>query len=155
MKDTIVVDTEDALLVCDKSRTSDINKLVKEIKKHYDETTQISKTVVRPWGVYTCLNRGKGWLTKIITVSPKHKLSLQSHNYRSEHWVVLEGKATVVLENETIPLEKGKSINIPVQAKHSLQNKEKEPLKILEVQKGDYISEDDIVRYEDIYGRVV
>ena len=155
LNDTIVVDTEDALLVCDKNRASDINKLVREIKKQYDETTKIRQTVIRPWGVYTCLNRGKGWLTKIITVCPEHKLSLQAHNYRSEHWIILEGTATVVLEDEVITLQKGTSINIPVKAKHSLQNLSQEPLKILEIQKGDYIGEDDIIRYEDIYGRVV
>ena len=155
IKDTIVVDTEDALLVCDNKRTSDINKLVTKIKQEYDETTQIRKTVIRPWGIYTCLNRGQGWLTKIITVNPHHKLSLQSHNYRSEHWVVLEGEATVTLDDEIITLTKGTSIVIPVKAKHMLENESKEPLKILEVQKGDYIGEDDIIRYKDIYGRIV
>ena len=155
LKNTIVIDTEDAILVCDKNRASEINKLVEKIKKHYSEVTQIRKTVIRPWGIYTCLNKGKGWLTKIITVNPQHKLSLQSHNHRSEHWVVLEGCATVVLEDEIIELNKGRSINIPVKLKHSLQNKTDKPLKILEVQKGDYIDEDDIIRYEDIYGRLV
>lgn len=154
IKNTIVVETEDAVLVCDKSRASDINLLVKELKKRKDASTISRKTVFRPWGFYTCLNGGKGWLSKIITVSPGHKLSLQSHNYRSEHWVVLEGKATVLLENEVHVLEKRQSIDIPLQAKHSLQNHSDEPLKILEVQKGDYISEDDIIRYEDMYGRV-
>jgi mannose-6-phosphate isomerase-like protein (cupin superfamily) len=127
---------------------------VQELKKNNDETTQIRKTVFRPWGFYTCLNGGEGWLTKIISVSPEHKLSLQSHNHRSEHWVVLEGVATVILDEETHTLNKGQSIDIPLKAKHSLQNHTKEPLKILEVQKGDYISEDDIIRYEDMYGRI-
>ena len=108
----------------------------------------------RPWGFYTCLNGGEGWLSKIITVSPGHKLSLQSHNHRSEHWVVLEGTATVILDGETHTLEKRQSIDIPLKAKHSLQNHTKEVLKILEVQKGDYIAEEDIIRYEDVYGRV-
>jgi len=154
IKNTIVVETEDAVLVCDKSRASDINLLVKQLKKNNDETTLSRKTVFRPWGFYTCLNGGKGWLTKIITVSPGHKLSLQSHNYRSEHWVVLEGNATVILDGEKHVLAKRQSIDIPLKAKHSLQNHSKEPLKILEVQKGDYIGEDDIIRYEDMYGRV-
>lgn len=154
IKNTIVVETEDALLVCDKSRASDINKLVKKLKENNDETTLARKTMFRPWGYYTCMNGGDGWLTKIISVSPGHKLSLQSHNYRSEHWVVLEGTATVLLEDEVHTLNKRQSIDIPVKAKHSLQNHTQEPLKILEVQKGDYISEDDIIRYEDMYGRV-
>ena len=154
MKNTIVVETEDAVLVCDKSRASDIKLLVKNLKKRHDETTLCRKTVFRPWGFYTCLNSDKGWLTKIITVSPGHKLSLQSHNHRSEHWVVLEGTAVVILDGEKHTLQKRQSIDIPLKAKHSLQNHSKSPLKILEVQRGDYISEDDIIRYEDMYGRV-
>ncbi len=154
MKNIAVVETEDALLVCDKDRASEINKLVKALKKDNKEITQIHKTVFRPWGYYTRLNSGEGWLSKIITVLPSHKLSLQSHNHRSEHWVVLEGNAVVILDGKTNKLSKGQSIDIPLKSKHSLQNPYKEVLKILEVQKGDYISEDDIIRYEDIYGRV-
>lgn len=154
MQNTVVIETEDAVLVCDKSKAANINNIVKELKKKNDETTLVHKTVFRPWGFYTCLNRGKGWLSKIITVLPGHKLSLQSHNFRSEHWIVLEGTAFVLLNGEKHSLSSGKSINIPVKAKHSLQNHTKEPLKILEVQKGDYISEEDIIRYEDMYGRI-
>lgn len=153
VKNKVVIETEDAILVCSKNKASDINKLVKALKKNNDSTTVISKTVYKPWGYYTCLNEGKGWLTKLIYVSPKNKLSLQSHNHRSEHWVVLEGEADVVLNEDIYNLKKGKSIDIPLKVKHSLQNNTNEPLKILEVQKGDYISEDDIIRYEDMYGR--
>lgn len=154
IENTIVVETEDAVLVCDKNRTSEINKIVQTLKTQKNETTDTHKTVFRPWGFYTCLNGGEGWLSKIITVSAGHKLSLQSHNHRSEHWVVLEGTATVILNDEVHVLSKCQSIDIPLMAKHSLQNHTKEVLKILEVQKGDYISEDDIIRYEDVYGRV-
>lgn len=154
VENTIVVETEDAVLVCDKSRSREINKIVKALKNVKNETVTTHKTVFRPWGFYTCLNGGYGWLSKVITVSPGHKLSLQSHNHRSEHWVVLEGCATVILNDEVHTLNKAQSINIPVKAKHSLQNHTKEILKILEVQKGDYIGEDDIIRYEDMYGRV-
>ncbi len=154
IKDTIVIETEDAVLVCDKSRASDIGKIVQKLKKQKNGSVYSRKTVFRPWGYYTCLNQGLGWLSKIITVLPGHKLSLQSHNYRSEHWVVLEGVATVVLEDKTYNLQKQKSIDIPIKAKHSLQNHTKETLKILEVQKGTIISEDDIIRYEDMYGRI-
>ena len=153
-EDVIVVETEDAVMVCDRNRAGEINKLVSKLKEQKSELIETHKTVFRPWGFYTCLNGGKGWLTKIITVSSGHKLSLQSHNHRSEHWVVLAGEATVVLEGETHTLQKRQSIDIPLKAKHSLQNHTNEVLKILEVQKGDYISEDDIIRYEDIYGRV-
>jgi len=155
VKNMIIADTEDALLVCSKDKVSEINKLFEKIKKDYSDETLSRKTVIRPWGEYTCLNKGQGWLTKIITVLPGHKLSYQSHNYRSEHWVVLEGEAAVVLEEKIMKLRKGTSINIPVEAKHSLQNDAAEPLKILEVQKGEYIAEDDIIRYEDMYGRIV
>ena len=154
MNDLVVVETEDAVLVSDKSKTAEIGKIVSELKAQKSEIVENHKTVFRPWGFYTCLNGGVGWLSKIITVSPGHKLSLQSHNHRSEHWVVLEGTATVILEGETHTLEKRQSIDIPLKAKHSLQNHTKEILKILEVQKGDYIAEDDIIRYEDVYGRV-
>lgn len=154
MDNTVVIETEDAILVCDKKEAQNINKLVKILKEKQNEVTSIHKTVFRPWGFYTCLNGGDGWLSKIITVSAGHKLSLQSHNHRSEHWVVLEGTASVILEGNQYQLEKRQSIDIPLGAKHSLQNNTRSPLKILEVQKGDYISEDDIIRYEDIYGRV-
>ena len=100
------------------------------------------------------MNSGEGYLTKTICVRPKHKLSVQSHNHRSEHWVVLEGKALVLKDGNEYYLNSGDSIDIPLGAKHSLQNPYDEELKIIEVQKGDYISEDDIIRYEDCYGRV-
>ena len=90
----------------------------------------------------------------MICVQPNQKLSLQSHNHRSEHWTVLEGQATVILEDKTILVNAGDSIDIPLQAKHSLQNLTEQELKIIEVQKGNYISEDDIVRYQDCYGRI-
>lgn len=154
IEDAVVVETEDAVLVCDKTRASEVGRLVKHLKNENSETTIIHKTVYRPWGFYTCLNEGKGWLSKMITVLPGHKLSLQSHEHRSEHWVVLEGIATIILDDNRHILNKGQSIDIPVNSKHSLQNHTDMPLKILEVQKGDYISETDIIRYEDMYGRV-
>ena len=125
----IIVETDDALFVAD-------------------------KTVIKPWGYYTVLNVGEGWLTKIISVSAGQSLSLQSHNHRSEHWVILEGSAAISLDDKKIKLNKGQSIDIPVKSKHLLSNNEKDVLKILEVQKGEILSEDDIVRYEDKYGRV-
>ena len=128
--------------------------MYEKLKSQQSDTTQLHKTVFRPWGYYTCMNGGKGYLTKTICVLPKQKLSLQSHNHRSEHWVVLEGKALVIKDGEEFYLNSGDSIDIPLQAKHSLQNPYDEELKIIEVQKGDYISEDDIIRYEDCYGRV-
>ena len=154
LKDIILVETEDAILACKRNCAQDVKELVKKLKASSSETVQLHKTVFRPWGYYTCLNRGEGYLTKTICVMPKQKLSIQSHNHRSEHWVVLEGKALVVLEDKEYTVNAGDSIDIPLKAKHSLQNPYEEELKIIEVQKGDYISEDDIIRYNDIYGRV-
>lgn len=154
LEDVILVNTEDAVLACKADYSQQVKNVFEKLKKDDDKAHLVHKTVFRPWGWYTCLADGEGYLTKVICVSPKQKLSIQSHNHRSEHWVVLEGHAKVVLNDEDYFLEAGQSIDIPVQAKHSLQNPYDEELKIIEVQKGDYISEDDIIRYEDIYGRV-
>ncbi len=154
LENVILVNTEDAVLACKADYSQQVKNVFEKLKKDDDKAHLIHKTVFRPWGWYTCLADGDGYLTKVICVSPKQKLSIQSHNHRSEHWVVLEGHAKVVLNDKDYLLEAGQSIDIPVQAKHSLQNPYEEELKIIEVQKGDYISEDDIIRYEDIYGRV-
>lgn len=154
LEDIILVETEDAIMACNRHNSQDVKILVEKLKAKSSETVQLHKTVFRPWGYYTCLNRGEGYLTKTICVMPKQKLSIQSHNHRSEHWVVLEGKALVVLNDKEYIIEAGGSIDIPLKAKHSLQNPYNDELKIVEVQKGDYISEDDIIRYNDIYGRV-
>ena len=131
-----------------------VKKLYEKLKEKESDTTKLHKTVFRPWGYYTCMNSGDGYLTKTICVMPKQKLSIQSHNHRSEHWVVLEGTALVILNDKEYNVYAGDSIDIPLGAKHSLQNPYDEELKIIEIQKGDYISEDDIIRYEDCYGRV-
>ena len=154
LEDIIIVETEDAIMACKKDRSQEVKQVYEELKSKDDAAHLLHKTVFRPWGYYTCLAEGEGYLTKVIGVAPKQKLSIQSHNHRSEHWVVLEGKALVILNDEEHYLEAGQSIDIPLQAKHSLQNPYEKELKIIEVQKGDYISEDDIIRYEDVYGRV-
>lgn len=154
LEGVILVETEDAVMACKKENSQDVKKLYDRLEKENLNARTIHKTVFRPWGYYTCLAEGEGYLTKVISVSPKQKLSIQSHNHRSEHWVVLEGDALVVLEGENHYLKAGQSIDIPLQAKHSLQNPYDRELRIIEVQKGDYISEDDIIRYEDAYGRV-
>ena len=154
LEDIILVETEDAIMACNRNNTQDVKVLYEKIKENYSETIQLHKTMFRPWGYYTCLNSGDGYLTKTICVMPQQKLSLQSHNHRSEHWVVLEGTALVVLEGKEYTVNSGDSIDIPLKAKHSLQNPYDKVLKVIEVQKGDYISEDDIIRYNDIYGRV-
>ena len=154
LENIILVETEDAIMACKLDESQNVKKLYEKLKAKESDTTKLHKTVFRPWGYYTCLNSGEGYLTKTICVMPKQKLSIQSHNHRSEHWVVLEGRALVLLDGKENYLEAGDSIDIPLQAKHSLQNPYDNELKIIEVQKGDYISEDDIIRYEDCYGRV-
>lgn len=154
LEDTVIVETEDAILACKKDRTQDVKHIYETLKKQNDDTHLIHKTVYRPWGYYTVIAQGDGFLSKIIHVNSGQKLSVQSHNHRSEHWVVLTGTAKVVLEANERILSPGHSVDIPVKAIHSLQNPYKEALEIIEVQKGDIIAEDDIIRYEDIYGRV-
>ena len=117
-------------------------------------TERVYEIEHRPWGYYKVLSQGNGFLVKIIQVDPGQKLSVQSHNHRSEHWVVVEGTAKVLLEGEEYILSPGHSIDIDIKEIHSLQNPYKDVLKIIEVQKGDLLIEEDIIRYEDMYGRV-
>ena len=154
LEDTIIVETEDAILACKKDQTQNVKHIYDTLKKQNDNTHLIHKTVYRPWGFYTVIAQGQGFLTKIIHVNTGQKLSVQSHNFRSEHWVVLTGKAKVVLEGKELILSPGHSVDIPVKAIHSLQNPFEEGLEIIEVQKGDPLIEEDIIRYEDMYGRV-
>ncbi len=153
LEDTIIVETEDAILACKKDRSQDVKQVYETLRAQNNDAHLVHKTVHRPWGWYTVMTQGKGFLTKTIHVNPGHKLSVQSHEHRSEHWVVLSGMAKVLLDGKEHTLEAGKSIDIPVKAVHSLQNPYKEDIEIIEVQKGDILSEDDIIRYEDIYGR--
>ena len=154
LEDVVVVETEDAILACKADKAQDVKKVFDTLKTQNDDTYKVHKTVYRPWGYYTVLGEGKGFLTKMIQVNPGQKLSVQSHNHRSEHWVVLEGTAKVVLEGKEHILSPGHSVDIAVKEIHSLQNPYEEVLKIVEVQKGDILIEEDIVRYEDMYGRV-
>ena len=154
LEDTVVVETEDAILACKKDHTQDVKQIYETLKQQHDNTHLVHKTVYRPWGFYTVIAQGEGFLTKIIHVNKGQKLSVQSHNYRSEHWVVLSGTAKVVLEGKDIILSPGHSVDIPLKAIHSLQNPYEEDLKIIEVQKGNPLIEEDIIRYEDIYGRI-
>lgn len=154
LENIILVETEDAIMACKLDESQNVKKLYEKLKAKESDTIKLHKTVFRPWGYYTCLNSGDGYLTKTICVMPKHKLSVQSHNHRSEHWVVLEGTALVLKDGKEYNVYAGDSIDIPLGAKHSLQNPYDKELKIIEIQKGDYISEDDIIRYEDCYGRI-
>jgi len=154
LKDVIIVETPDAILACDKKNTQSVKQIFEKLKETKNDTHRVHTTVYRPWGYYTVLNQGDGYLTKMICVSRKGQLSLQSHNFRSEHWVILSGIARVTLEDKVFMLKAGSSIDIPVKAVHSLANPYDSELKIIEVQKGDKLVEEDIIRYKDIYGRV-
>ena len=154
LEDTVIVETEDAILACKADKTQEVKKIFETLKQQNDNTHLVHKTVYRPWGYYTVLAQGNGFLTKMIQVNTGQKLSVQSHNFRSEHWVVLEGTAKVILEGKELILSPGHSVDIPLKAIHSLQNPYNETLKIIEVQKGEPLIEEDIIRYEDMYGRV-
>ncbi len=153
LKDVVIVETSDAVLACNKNDTQGVKKVFESLKQMKNDAHKIHTTVYRPWGYYTVLNQGKGYLTKLICVSRKGQLSLQSHDFRSEHWVVLSGTARVTLDDKVFMLKAGSSIDIPVKAIHSLANPYDTELKIIEVQKGDKLIEEDIIRYKDIYGR--
>ncbi|MCM1073863.1 MAG: cupin domain-containing protein, partial [Bacteroides sp.] len=154
LEDVVLVETEDAILACKADKTQEVKNVYETLKQQNDNTHLVHKTVYRPWGYYTVLAQGNGFLSKIIQVNPGQKLSVQSHNHRSEHWVVLEGTAKVVLEGKELILSPGHSVDIPVKAIHSLQNPYDTDLKIIEAQMGDLLIEEDIIRYEDMYGRV-
>lgn len=111
------------------------------------------ETGERPWGCYEVILEDSGYKVKRITVEPGGRLSLQSHKHRSEHWIVVSGTAKITINNTIQRLEAGKSAYIPLGSKHRLENEEEEPMALIEVQLGDYLGEDDIKRYEDIYGR--
>ena len=115
--------------------------------------SDLQQKVLKPWGTYEIIYESNSFKVKHILVNPKGKLSLQMHKFRSEHWVVVKGKAVVTLGTEIIELIKDQSVYIPVETKHSIENKEKKPLEFIEVQNGSYLGEDDIYRFEDIYGR--
>lgn len=153
LKNMIVIDTPDALLVCQKDRAQDVKNLVEIIKKEHRPEATIHTTVQRPWGTYTVLEKGEKHILKRIDVRPGGRLSLQSHHHRDEHWFVLSGQAEVQREDKVDVLNSGDSINIPKGTKHRLGNPGAGTLTIFEVQTGDFLDESDIVRYDDEYGR--
>ena len=149
----VVVDTADALLVCDNRSTEKVKDLVGRLKKQGDPVTQYHRQVHRPWGSYTVLENTPGFKIKRVTVKPGQKLSLQLHHHRSEHWVVVKGIAEVELNGERTMLRQGESTFVRSGIRHRLKNPGVIPLEVIEVQLGEYLEEDDIVRFEDEYGR--
>jgi len=154
LKDMIIVDTPDATLVCPKSKAQQVRDVVNILKKKRYSEHEIHVTVNRPWGSYTVLEGGDSYKLKKIYVAPLARLSLQMHRRRSEHWVVTSGRARVQRGEEVVELTQNQSTYIPKGVKHRLENPSKDsPLEIIEVQNGDYLEEDDIVRFEDDYSR--
>jgi mannose-1-phosphate guanylyltransferase/mannose-6-phosphate isomerase len=153
LKDMVVVDTPDATLVTPKDRVQEVRKIVETLKQGDREEHLIHKTVERPWGSYSVLEKGDRYKIKRVVLKPKAKLSLQLHRKRSEHWVVVSGVARVTREEETYLAYTNESTYIPVNTKHRLENPEEVPLQIIEVQNGEYLEEDDIERFADDYGR--
>jgi mannose-1-phosphate guanylyltransferase len=150
----VIVDTPDALLVADRERTQAVKDVVGELKRTGDERYRFHQTTSRPWGTFTVLHEAPGFKIKRIEVKPGHTLSLQLHHRRSEHWVVVGGEAEVVNGERLFTLAVNESTYIPVGTKHRLANRGAALLTLIEVQCGDYLGEDDIVRFEDRYGRV-
>jgi len=148
-----VIQTADATLICDRSRTEEIKTLVSAVHAEHPELTEINRTVHRPWGTYTVLEVGTNFKIKRIVVNPGAKLSMQMHQHRSEHWVVVSGVAKITNGEQEIRLLENESTYIPKTHRHRLENPGLLPLNIIEVQCGDYVGEDDIVRFEDTYGR--
>jgi len=154
LNDLVVVETGDALLVCDRNRAQEVKKVVDRLNKEGAAEAREHRTVYRPWGSYTSLELGESYQVKRLNINPGSRLSLQSHRRRSEHWVVVRGEALVTIDDRQITFKKGECAFIPIGARHRIENKGPEPLAIIEVQNGDYLGEDDIERYEDDYGRV-
>jgi len=151
--DLVVIDTSDALLISRKDRVQDVKKIVDQMKASKRSEHLIHRRVYRPWGSYEGIGEGKRYQVKRIIVKPGASLSLQMHHRRAEHWVVVVGTAQVQRGQEQILLGENESIYIPLGEKHRLSNPGKLPLELIEVQSGKYLGEDDIVRFEDHYGR--
>ena len=149
----VVIQTADATLICDRSRAEDLKDLVAKVKVRQPSLTEIHQTVFRPWGSYTVLEEQPNFKIKRIVLNPGARLSLQMHQHRSEHWVVVSGVATITNDGNEYTLHENQSTYIAKTYPHRLANNSSELLSIIEVQCGTYVGEDDIVRLDDMYGR--
>jgi mannose-1-phosphate guanylyltransferase len=154
VSDLIVVDTADALLIAEKSHAQDVKEIVRQLNLRGHDASRIHRKVHRPWGTYTVLEGGPRFKIKRIEVKPGASLSLQMHYHRSEHWIIVSGMAKVVNGEREVLVNTNESTYIPAGNRHRLENPGKLPLVMIEVQCGDYLEEDDIVRFEDSYGRI-
>lgn len=153
LEDIVLVETADAVMVARKSHTQDVKTIVERLKADKRSEANTHRKVHRPWGSYECLDSGDRFQVKRIIVTPGGSLSLQMHHHRAEHWVVVRGTARVTRGEETFLLSENQSAYIPLGTTHRLENPGMLPLEIIEVQSGPYLGEDDIVRFEDVYGR--
>jgi mannose-1-phosphate guanylyltransferase/mannose-6-phosphate isomerase len=153
LDDMVVVDTDDALLVAHRERVQDVKRIVDRLKQEERPQARLHRKVYRPWGSYDGIESGPGFQVKRIMVKPGASLSLQMHHHRAEHWVIVSGIARVTCDDRVFELKANESTFIPQGAKHRLENIGERPLELIEVQSGDYLGEDDIVRFEDVYGR--
>lgn len=149
----VVIETPDALLVSERSQVVDVKKIVSELDQRARDEHLVHRKVYRPWGWYDALDEGSRFKVKRIMVKPKAALSLQKHQHRAEHWVVVKGKAEITCGKKITLLSENQSTYIPLGEMHRLRNPDSVPLEIIEVQSGNYLGEDDIVRFEDDYGR--
>jgi mannose-1-phosphate guanylyltransferase/mannose-6-phosphate isomerase len=153
IKDMVVVETADAVLVADKQRAQDVKKIVEWLKEQQRDERLVHRCVYRPWGSYEGVTAGERFQVKRIVVNPGASLSLQMHHHRAEHWIVVRGTAKVTRGDDVFLISENQSTYIPLGEKHRLENPGAVPLEIIEVQSGSYLGEDDIVRFEDNYGR--
>ena len=154
VRDLVVVATKDAVLVSHRDSAQDVKKIVEQLEGRGSDRHILHSVVHRPWGTYEGIDSGPNFQVKHIMVKPGAKLSLQMHHHRAEHWIVVDGTALVTCDDRQFILKANESTYIPLGAKHRLENPGKTPLDLIEVQSGSYLGEDDIVRFEDTYGRV-
>ncbi|MGE4581147.1 MAG: mannose-1-phosphate guanylyltransferase/mannose-6-phosphate isomerase [Synechococcus sp.] len=153
VENLVVVETDDAVLIADRSKAQDIKTVVKQLEADGSPEGKAHRKIYRPWGSYTGITEGSRWQVKRISVNPGASLSLQMHHHRAEHWIVVKGTAIVELNGQEQLLTENQSTYIPLGCKHRLSNPGKIPVELIEVQSGEYLAEDDIVRFQDRYGR--
>jgi len=155
IKNLVIVETIDAILVANKNETQYVKNIVEKLLSENKSEASTHKTIFRPWGNYTSIAESSNWQVKKIIVNPGQSLSLQLHNHRTEHWIIVSGKALVQIGQKEEVLTKNQSTYIPLATKHRLSNPSNEVLILIEVQSGDYLGEDDIIRFQDNYGRLI
>ena len=154
LDDIVIVDTKDALMVAHRDSVQDAKLIAQKLKKEERSEWELHREVYRPWGKYDSIDSGERYQVKRITVKPGAKLSVQMHHHRAEHWIVVSGTAKVMNGDKTFSLSENESTYIPIGVIHALENPGENDLELIEVQSGSYLGEDDIIRFEDVYGRV-